>query len=357
MSTKTVFVLVPSLIPTGPMRGAVALCNGLVHHMTVNLVVLKPLTREGLIIDDRVKLVYLGQMWSWWERRKLLSQAMRVAGGRDQVVSISFCLSADIFNVFMRRHAFIVSSVRGNLPRNYRSDYGPIGLLIAWVHLVSLNVFDLTTAMSKAMVIQMRRFGLQRIVLIGNFVDEATLERQRVNATPTDGPVRFLFLASLSRRKRPEVLLRVATEFCRREKDLQIDVLGDGPLRTQLERQVERSGLSRYITFHGHVSNPYRAIQKADYMVLPSESEGVSRASLEALFFGVPCILRDVDASREIITPGINGELFNTDEELVELLLKLASTPVSRSSIRGNLLPALCRQDTNIRRFMELMTL
>ena len=51
-------------------------------------------------------------------------------------------------------------------------------------------------------------------------------------------------------------------------------------------------------------------------MVLPSFSEGVSRSALEALFLGVPCVLRDVDGASELIHDGINGYLFNENSEL-----------------------------------------
>lgn len=352
MTPEQFFIIVPSLLPTGPVKGAIALCNGLAGKLPVTLTVLKTKEGAGLYIRPEIRLLSLAHLTGWKQKRDALSAELEAAGGRSRVACVSFCLSADGMNFFMRRHALIAASVRGNLPMNYRFDYGPGGLIAAWLHLLALHRFDRVLAMSEAMASQLRRFGLTRLVVIGNFIDEGALEQYRVSRDRRDHRVRFLFLASLSRRKRPELILDAANELNARGFEFHIELAGSGPLEQKLREQIERDGLALRVTLHGQLTYPFALLQRSDYLVLPSESEGISRAGLEALFFGVPCILRDVDANRELITRGYNGQLFRKDSDLAGVMVR-AIDEVDSYRPRRNLLPPLFRQQSNVERYLQ----
>ena len=79
-------------------------------------------------------------------------------------------------------------------------------------------------------------------------------------------------------------------------------------------------------------------------MIIPSLSEGVSRAALEALYLGVPCIMRDVDGNSELISSGVNGELFVNNDELSELMINTAKYSRSKELFRSILTPYNFRQ-------------
>ena len=88
--------------------------------------------------------------------------------------------------------------------------------------------------------------------------------------------------------------------------------------------------------------------------MLPSESEGISRSMLEALFLGIPCIARDADANRDPVKPGWNGKLFMTDEELAQVMAEAVKEEVDDRSVESeNLLPTAFRQEPNIQRFWK----
>lgn len=355
MSPSRLYVVVPSLLPTGPVKGAAALCNGLAGRLPVTLVVLKEAKGPGVHLSPDVHTMSLAHLPNWRAKIDILQKEYDQAGGRGQVASVSFCLSADAVNFLLKRFAFIATSVRGNLPQNYRYDFGLIGPAIAYLHLMALHRFDRVIAMSTSMQIQLRRFGLKRLSVIGNFVDETHLEGHRKPVDRDDDKTRFLFLASLTKRKRPELVLEAARKLRDRGYDFHIDIAGSGPLEETLRQRAEHSSLGSHIRFHGQVSQPFDLIQDVDYLILPSESEGISRAVLEALFFGVPCILRDVDANRELITPGRNGELFRSDEELVDLMAHVLSAHSGRHG-SGNLLPTPFRQQTNAQLYLSALT-
>ena len=124
MTNKKLFVLVPSLKSAGPIKGAVALCNGIVNLIPATIVPLKKGVEDGLQLDKNVKIVSLANYKNWREKCKVYRQLLHQHGGANNVYSLSYCFSADIFNSFMSSDAIIMSSIRGNLYRNYLFDYG-----------------------------------------------------------------------------------------------------------------------------------------------------------------------------------------------------------------------------------------
>jgi glycosyltransferase involved in cell wall biosynthesis len=88
--------------------------------------------------------------------------------------------------------------------------------------------------------------------------------------------------------------------------------------------------------------------------VLPSLSEGAARACLEALHLGVPCVVREVDGSAELIRPGVNGELFTRDGELAGAIGRVVSRP-REPGVRHSLLPDGNRQQACARAFLDLV--
>ncbi len=101
---------------------------------SVALVSLKPGTGVDARLEPAVRVIELHRSGGWLARIAAYRRLLREAGGRQHVASISYCLSADLVNLLCRREALLCSSVRGNLPRNYRFDYGPAGLPAAWTH-------------------------------------------------------------------------------------------------------------------------------------------------------------------------------------------------------------------------------
>jgi|GEM_PF-3073477 len=119
-------------------------------------------------------------------------------------------------------------------------------------------------------------------------------------------------------------------------------------------KELKILGRENNVIFHGYQTDPHSIVAKADIMVLPSASEGISRAVLESLFLGVPVVLRNVDGNSELITNGINGELFEKDEQLAEKIAEILG--YSRQMImRKTLLPDAYRQEKATRQYLNLL--
>ena len=78
-------------------------------------------------------------------------------------------------------------------------------------------------------------------------------------------------------------------------------LLGDGPLRPRLEALVDQLGLSRHVHFAGFVDAPWSLVARSTVFVLPSISEGLPNALLEAMACGVPAVATDCTGAREVL--------------------------------------------------------
>lgn len=356
---RKLFVLVPSLVSTGPIKGAVALCNALVEQCDVTLVALKPSPPFPGTIDTRVRVVRLGEIEGWLGRLRKYRALLRAAGGKSCVASLSYCLSADVFNCFARRHAVTLSSIRGHLLRTYRVDFGLAGWLLAVVHFLIAARLERVIAMTDHMARQFSAITWKEPVVIGNFVDEAQLESFRtfssLEATGNTAEWRFVFVGRLCPLKCPGLVIEAVRLLTEQGMSCSLDIFGDGPLMNELVAEVRRRGHTKMIRFHGQVDNPWVLAAGAHCLVLPSLTEGISRAALEALYLGVPCVLRDVDSNSELIQSGKNGQLFGGDEALVAVMKRAAHLGRQLASIRPILLGEQFRQASCVRSYFQVV--
>jgi len=352
---RPLFVLVPSLVPTGPVKGAIALANALANHCEVSLVAIKPGHGAQAEIHPAVRVIAPLSHSGWWRSVRAYRALLIEARGDNRVASVSFCFSADMLNAMCSDLAMTCASVRGNLPQNYRHDYGWTGLLLAWVHLLFLRRVQSVAAMSKSMARQVERFIGRAPEVIPNFIDETPLDGLRVERTVASGPFRFCYVGSLSTRKRPQALIEAVARLHRSGESVRLDVIGEGTLRRACERSVQQAGITQLVRFHGQLADPFRLLASADCMVLPSLSEGISRAVLESLHLGVPVVSRLADGNDELIRLGHNGALFRRDEELPQLMLDVARWSRARSDPGQSLLPAAFRQRECAKQYFDLI--
>ncbi len=109
----------------------------------------------------------------------------------------------------------------------------------------------------------------------------------------------LVVVAALTTRKRIDRILSVLS-LVNSERLL---VLGDGPLRRELELKAKELGVESRVCFKGFVSNPYPYIKNAKCLVLTSDYEGLPTVLIEAHSLGVPAISLDCPTGpREILT-------------------------------------------------------
>jgi glycosyltransferase involved in cell wall biosynthesis len=111
-------------------------------------------------------------------------------------------------------------------------------------------------------------------------------------------------------------------------------LVGDGPDRSELEREIETRGLSRSVFFAGNVNqDELRAIyRESDVLVLPSFGEGLPVVLMEAMAMEIPCVATWIAGIPELIRDGIDGLLIPPADEqaLARAILRLKTEPALR---------------------------
>jgi glycosyltransferase involved in cell wall biosynthesis len=105
--------------------------------------------------------------------------------------------------------------------------------------------------------------------------------------------------------KRQDVLIKACALCVQRGLDLRLVLVGDGKMRKHLEELAREIGMTSRTTFSGQLSREGQitdALDKADLFVLPSRTEGLPRAMIEAMARGLPCIGSDVGGIPELIS-------------------------------------------------------
>lgn len=150
---------------------------------------------------------------------------------------------------------------------------------------------------------------------------------------------RIVFLARLVSQKRANVLLDAYSLLTGNAANWRLDIIGDGPNRRQLEAQARQLGIAERVTFHGHISNPYPLLYRAQIFVLPSSFEGMPNAMLEAMYCSLAVIVSDASPGPlEIVVPGETGLIFPLDdaEQLAQAIVKLTDDMALRQHLSSN---------------------
>ena len=85
-------------------------------------------------------------------------------------------------------------------------------------------------------------------------------------------------------------------------------VVGDGPLRRELEEQARHLGEIDRIRFLGHLDDPWPAFAALDLLVVSSDTESMANTMLEALAIGVPILSTPVSGAHDALVEGVDPE-------------------------------------------------
>jgi glycosyltransferase involved in cell wall biosynthesis len=118
-------------------------------------------------------------------------------------------------------------------------------------------------------------------------------------------PVRLLCVGSLEQfYKGHDVLLRALAKCVGRGMDLQLTMVGGGRIRPRLEVLAHHLGIGERCEFLGQLAQGaaiLAELDQADLFVLPSRTEGLPRALIEAMARGLPCIASEVGGIPELL--------------------------------------------------------
>ena len=163
------------------------------------------------------------------------------------------------------------------------------------------------------------------VAMKGQFDERLALRQQ----SQQDRPFTFIMMSGITPKKGQEVAIRALAGL--RDNGVVARLVIGGSGKTDylehLSGLCSELGLEAQVEFTGFNKDPFPSYYGADCALICSENEAFSRVGLEAMSTGLPLIGRNSGGNPEIIVDGETGVLYNTFEELVEAMLKLAQNP------------------------------
>ena len=154
-----------------------------------------------------------------------------------------------------------------------------------------------------------------RVVLVHNGLVLANYQRTgrigglaAMAGRPVEGPV-LSSIGRLSREKGHADLLDAIGTLAARGERVSLVLAGDGPERPALEARAAALGIADRVFFVGYIDRPQKVLEETDLMVLPSHTEGLPNAALEALAMQVPVLATAVGGTPEVVVDGDTGRL------------------------------------------------
>ena len=113
--------------------------------------------------------------------------------------------------------------------------------------------------------------------------------------------------------------------------DLKLWLIGEGPLKEEIESKVQRSGLQDAVIFKGTLSEPFQSLPKNSIFVLPSIIEGLPAVILEAFWSSVPVVAYNVGGISEVLKNNKTGWLVEAgdSQSFKESILEVINSPES----------------------------
>ncbi len=265
-------------------------------------------------------------------------------------INSSNALFAAIGARWSRRPPRVVFTFRGLsvLDDGYRK--APIRYFFRLVFRFLLRYVDEAVFVSRANLETARRQGVvSEGSVVYNGLDPTELQfagrkqARRILSQETGGAIddqTFLVgsVGRLAYQKNYSFLVRQLAELSAEDSLLKAVIIGDGPEKEHLKRQIDEQGLSGTVFLLPERADAFSYLPAFDLFVLPSRYEGLSITLIEVLFAGVPALVSDVGGAREQFSRGL-FQVYPSGEERVfrERFLRLRDNPAIRRELaEGN---------------------
>ncbi|MCB0993598.1 MAG: glycosyltransferase family 4 protein [Acidimicrobiales bacterium] len=145
----------------------------------------------------------------------------------------------------------------------------------------------------------------------------------------------LLTVGRLMPQKRVATIIELAATLRRDHPDLELDVVGDGPLRPEVEALIDRVDGRRWIRLRSSlpVEQLVELYQRAWVVVSASEAEGWGMSLSEAAATGTPTVATDISGHRDVVIDGRTGVLVRSDADLVAETARLLGDAALRSRL------------------------
>ena len=141
-------------------------------------------------------------------------------------------------------------------------------------------------------------------------------------------PLRVLSVCRLDPVKDISCFCEIARLANQMSLPLKFEIVGTGEEREVLIEKINAQALTN-VKYHGEVKNTEKFYERSHIFISCSHYEALSLSLLEAMSFGMTCIVTNVDGNNDLIENKFNGFLFekNKASKCIEILKKVISNP------------------------------
>lgn len=171
-------------------------------------------------------------------------------------------------------------------------------------------------------------------VLAGMYRDSELMEmieteRNFSRIFSSDETHRFVFAGRFSPEKNLERMLKAFAQAHASNSKIELVLLGDGPLRAELEALSGELGIQDAVYFTGMVAEPYSYMKNCNVFVMSSDYEGQPMVILEALSLGLPVLSVDFGSVTDSLESGQGIVVPQDVDSLAEGMLAFCSSKMS----------------------------
>jgi glycosyltransferase involved in cell wall biosynthesis len=146
-----------------------------------------------------------------------------------------------------------------------------------------------------------------------------------------------LYVGRLAPEKELASLIDAFALLAARVPRARLILVGDGPLRSELQARATAAGVASEVRFVGRqtVDEVRQWLQAADVFTLVSSNEGFSCSLVEAMSVGLPSVVSDIAANAQLIEPGVHGlhAKVGSADAIADSLVRLLEDADARASM------------------------
>lgn len=319
MKNKKIALLIPNLTGGGAERVMVILANEFVKkNAVVDLIIMNSddMNYASELSND-INLINLNtgravnSIFSIrrYLRRERPDALLTTLNHVSAAASIAMSISGDVPTKFFIREATLPRSVSLKKPYLYLLSH-----IVKWAY----NKADGIIALSEDMALKIKEYRKPSVPIYTIYnpvlIDEIqTKAEQSISpALPWPSSAKFILgVGRLSKEKDFKTLIK-AISVARQSTDVKLVLLGEGPMRGELESYAYSLDIIDSLYMPGFVENPFAYMRMCSSFVLSSYREGLPNALIQALICNAPCISTNCPTGpREILKNGAYGTLVN----------------------------------------------
>lgn len=168
-------------------------------------------------------------------------------------------------------------------------------------------------------------------MVLHNVIDEQEIFEkadQQIEWEKKTGETQLLAVGRLTQQKNFAYLIDTCVKLKVESYQFHLNILGEGPERNHLEKQIVDLGLEDVVTLRGFTNNPYPWMKAADIIVCSSRYEGISTVVQEGFILGKTVVTTPCTGMKELLGDSEYGLIADDSEDgLYQAIVRLLESP------------------------------